>query len=194
MTENTTPHLSLAAVMADIEQKTDIRHTVCIDPDARKEVEAAQDALTRAESDHAQAVKRADLARADAYLSDTITAPSTEAVDKARELLDELRTKHADKQLVVVFRGWLGKEYDALVRSNAQAATAAKDHGDIRINLDDWNAFCEAAYKHVETSDGQIIPDADMDTAVYRLMNAGDRMAVARRITDANERPSSLPF
>lgn len=177
----------LAGVLAKIHERTAIRHRVCIDPDLRAAIDDAQAALDKAKSDHKQAEKRAETAREDAYMSETVADPSSEAVEQAQAALDAAKEAAAGAEVTVVFRSWLGDEYDQLVRDHAKAHA---DGG--QILLDQWTNFAKTAYQRVEDPNGEPI-DFTWEQASTHLLNAGDRMKIGQQVVAANETPTSIP-
>ena len=175
--------IDLAQILADIERHTQIRYPVVYDPELRARYAAAQEAVERAEADLAQARKRHQQAVQDAYMSEAPAAPDEARLTEAQAALDAVREGTKGHQLIVVFRGQTS-DYDDWV---AEAAKAELVPNQV------FRLYCEKAWAGLETVDGARV-DATLPDVVEGLMTAGDRFAVGRKIIEANEGTTSLPF
>lgn len=184
--------LSLAAVLQDIHTKAEIRYPVALDPEIRERLTEAHATVEQAQSDYKQALKRAALAREDAYMSETVADPSTKAVEDAQEHVRALQEQAADSSVIIVFSGWLGRKYDEVVQANLEAAQEAAKNKKVRAQIAEVNSWIEAAFLRAETPDGKPYEATVED--VLDIMLAGDRNEAAKRILAASERPSGLPF
>ena len=178
--------IDLAQVLADIETHTEIRYPVVHDPETRQAYAAAQERVAAEQSKLDTARKRQEAAAETAYMTDVPADLDEAPLLEAQADLDTLTDAAKGKRLVAVFRGQMGRDYSEKVSELASRGSNLHAH-------EVWAAYCELAYKRLETEGGQRVA-AETDAVLYGLMTFGDRQAVGRRIIDANENPTSLPF